>query len=68
MEKVKIYTAFIKLEAALKYAGVTSTVGEAKVIIQEGSVKVNGEPCNQRGKKLVSGDKIEIENKTFTIE
>jgi ribosome-associated protein len=68
MEKIKIYTPFIKLEAALKYSGITMTGGEAKAIIQDGAVKVNGEVCNQRGRKLVSGDKIGIQEKIFVIE
>jgi len=68
MEKIKIYTPFIKLEAALKYAGVTMTGGEAKLLIQDGLVRVNGEECNQRGKKLVLGDKVEIQGKVYVVE
>jgi ribosome-associated protein len=68
MEKMKIYTPFIKLEAALKYAGITTTGGEAKMLIQDSLVKVNGETCTQRGRKLVSGDKIEIQKRIFVIE
>ena len=44
-QKVAITTEFIKLEGLLKYAGVTGTGGEAKIIIQEGTVRVNGEVC-----------------------
>lgn len=62
MEKteVKITTEFIKLEALLKFAGVTETGGEAKGVIQAGEVRVNGEVCTMRGKKLRPGDRVEL--------
>ena len=58
MEKqsVPITTEYIKLEALLKLANVVSSGGEAKILIQEGEVTVNGEICTQRGKKLRPGD------------
>lgn len=58
MEKreVKIHTEFIKLEALLKFEGLTGTGGEAKERIQAGQVTVNGEVCTQRGRKLRPGD------------
>ena len=58
MEKreVKIHTEFIKLEALLKFEGLTGTGGEAKERIQAGQVTVNGEVCAQRGRKLRPGD------------
>ena len=59
-EKIKISTEFIKLEALLKFAGVVETGGEAKLAIQEGDVKVNGEVCTMRGKKLHPGDRVEL--------
>ena len=59
-EKIKIATEFIKLESLLKFAGVMETGGEAKVAIQEGEVKVNGEVCTMRGKKLRPGDRVEL--------
>lgn len=61
-EKIKISTEFIKLEALLKFAGVVETGGEAKLAIQEGDVKVNGEVCTMRGKKLCPGDRVELGN------
>ncbi len=61
-EKIKISTEFIKLEALLKFAGVVETGGEAKLAIQEGDVKVNGEVCTMRGKKLRPGDRVELGN------
>ena len=61
---VKITTEFIKLEAVLKFAGVCSTGGEAKNLIQDGQVTVNGAVCTMRGKKIRPGDVVELgENK-----
>ena len=51
-----IETEFIKLDAALKYAALVATGGEAKEVIAEGMVTVNGELCTMRGKKLRPGD------------
>jgi ribosome-associated protein len=58
MEKasVSITTEYIKLDALLKLADAVSSGGEAKILIQEGEVAVNGETCTQRGKKLRPGD------------
>ena len=53
---VSITTEYIKLEALLKLANAVSSGGEAKLLIQEGQVAVNGEVCTQRGKKLRPGD------------
>lgn len=60
--EVKINTEFIKLDQLIKFAGVVQTGGESKMIIQDGLVRVNGEVELKRGKKIVKGDKIEIEN------
>ncbi len=68
MEKIKIKTEFIKLDSALKYAGLTYTGGEAKYAIQNGEIRVNGEVCTMRGKKLKSGDKIEAFGEEIIIE
>jgi Uncharacterized conserved protein len=57
---IKISTPFIKLEALLKFAGLTGTGGEAKFRIQSGEVSVNGEICLQRGRKLYDGDRVEL--------
>ena len=58
MEKasVSITTEYIKLDALLKLADAVSSGGEAKILIQEGEVAVNGETCTQRGKRLRPGD------------
>ena len=53
---VEIRTEFIKLQDAMKYANIVYSGGEAKALIQEGQVKVNGEVCTMRGKKLYPGD------------
>ena len=67
-ERVKIETPFIRLDALLKFAGAVETGGEAKLIIQDGEVKVNGEVCTMRGKKLYPGDRAELDGQTFVVE
>ncbi len=58
MEKISITTEYIKLDSFLKLAALTGTGGEAKYVIAEGLVSVNGEVCTMRGKKLHPGDKV----------
>jgi ribosome-associated protein len=57
---VEIETEFIRLDALLKFAAVSSTGGEAKQLIQDGFVSVNGDVCTQRGKKIRPGDIVSI--------
>ena len=64
---VSIMTEFIKLQDAMKYANIVYSGGEAKVLIQQGDVKVNGEVCTMRGKKLYNGDKFEFDGQTYLI-
>jgi len=64
---INIVTPFIKLDALLKYAGLTSTGGESKIRILEGEVRVNGEICKQRGRKLSNGDRVEMNGQTITV-
>lgn len=64
---VTIHTEYIKLEAAMKFAALTETGGEAKELIQQEQVTVNGEVCTMRGKKLHPGDKFCFEGQTFVI-
>ena len=64
--EIKIKTEFIKLDALLKYAALVGTGGEAKQVIQDGLVGVNGETCLMRGKKLYPGDKVDFQG--FTLE
>ncbi len=63
-----ITTEFIKLQDAMKYANVVFSGGEAKLLIQEGEVLVNGEGCTMRGKKLRDGDTFTFSGHTFRIE
>ena len=56
--EIKIHTEFIKLQDLLKFAGAVETGGDAKLIVQEGRVTVNGELCTMRGKKLYPGDRV----------
>lgn len=58
IEKVEIKTDFIRLDSFLKFKGIAETGGQAKQFIQDGIVRVNGEVCESRGKKLRDGDKI----------
>lgn len=60
MKEVKINTDFIKLDQFLKFESIVSTGGEAKNIITEGTVKVNGSIEKARGKKLRKGDIVEV--------
>ena len=59
--EVKIKSDFIKLDSLLKYAGVVETGGIGKEIILEERIKVNGEVCTMRGKKIRPGDKVQID-------
>ena len=60
--EIKIHTEFIKLQDLLKFANAVETGGDAKLIIQEGRVTVNGETCTMRGKKLRPGDRAAIDH------
>ena len=68
MEKISIREEFIRLDSALKLAGIVMTGGQAKMMIQQGYVKVNGEICTQRGKKLYKGDTAEFNGQSLIIE
>lgn len=59
---VQIRTEWIRLDDCLKLAGVAETGGHAKVLIQQGRIRVNGETCTQRGKKLRPGDRVTPED------
>ena len=67
MQKILIHTEFIKLDALLKFAGLCETGGEAKELVQGGAVKVNGEVCTMRGKKLHAGDTVTFAGETVKI-
>ena len=65
--QVAIQTEFIKLQDAMKFANIVYSGGEAKALIQEGEVTVNGEVCTMRGKKLRPGDKFTFMGQTYLI-
>ena len=67
VQEVPITTEFIKLQDAMKFANLVESGGEAKVVIQEGSVGVNGEVCTQRGRKLRPGDSFTFDGITCRI-
>ena len=67
METILIHTEFIRLDACLKFCAMVGTGGEAKSLIQEGYVLVNGAVCTQRGKKLYPGDKVTLGGETFVV-
>ena len=66
--EIEITTEFIKLDALMKFAALVGTGGEAKFVVAEGLVKVNGETCTMRGKKLRAGDTVEFNGETVTIK
>lgn len=66
-ETLKINTEFIRLDSAMKLSGIASTGGEAKMLIQDGLVKVNGERCESRGKKLRDNDRFEFGRTAYLI-
>ncbi|MBR3760638.1 MAG: RNA-binding S4 domain-containing protein [Ruminococcus sp.] len=68
MNTIKINTEFIKLDALLKFASLVGSGGEAKALIQEGCVLVNGEVCTMRGKKIRSGDTVSLDGQEVTVE
>ena len=68
MEEVKIKDEFIKLGQALKLAGLVESGVEAKIVIQDGQVLVNGQVETQRGKKLVDGEEVTFEGQSFKIK
>jgi ribosome-associated protein len=71
MNEIKIKTDYITLDAALKFSGIASTGGEAKLLISNGEISVNGEKCLMRGKKLRLGDRFALdsgENEEYLIK
>ena len=66
-EPLSIRTEFIKLDQALKFSGVAETGGHAKELIEKGAIRVNGEVCLSRGKKLYPGDSFEYKDFRFVV-
>lgn len=67
METITITSEFIRLQDLMKLADLVSSGGQAKMLIQDGQVTVNGEICLQRGKKLHPGDVVRFDGRTCTI-
>jgi ribosome-associated protein len=67
IETVPITTEFIKLDSFIKFAGLTDTGGQAKELVLSGQVKVNGEVCTMRGKKIRPGDQVESLGRCFEV-
>lgn len=68
MEVIKLREEYIKLGQAVKAAGFVGSGVEAKIVIQNGQVRVNGETDIRRGRKLIDGDIVEFEGQTLRIE
>ena len=68
MYKIKLREDYIKLGQALKAVGLVESGVDAKFVIQDGLVKVNGSVETQRGKKLIAGDKVEFDGEEILIE
>ncbi len=68
MEIIHLREDYIKLGQALKAAGLVESGVDAKLVIQDGQVKVNGKVDMRRGKKLVAGDMVEFAGETMKIE
>lgn len=67
MNEVRINTDIIKLDSFLKWCGAVSLGSEAKMFIQDGMIKVNGEIETRRGRKLVKGDVVELEGEAYKL-
>ena len=64
----RVTQPFIKLDQFLKWQGIVQTGGEAKLRIKDGEVLVNGKVETRRGKKLIEGDRVKIESKTYEVK
>lgn len=67
MDQIEIRDEFIKLGQALKLAGIAESGVDAKIMIEEETVKVNGETETRRGRKLYDGDTVEARGMSFTV-
>ena len=68
MKMIAIHTEFIRLDALLKLAGLAETGGHAKIMVQQGQILVNGEPCPQRGRKIRPGDQVQAGETILEVE
>lgn len=67
METIKIHEEYIRLDNLMKFSGLCNSGGRAKYLIQNGEVKLNGEVCTMRGKKIRPGDRVEYNNRTVEV-
>ena len=67
-QTIEITTDFIRLDSLLKLGGAMDTGGQAKFVIQNGLVTVNGEVCTMRGKKMRDGDFAEFDGNRYTVK
>ena len=65
---MKIDTEYLKLDSFLKAVNVASSGGEAKILIGDGQVRVNGQVELRRGRKLRPGDRVAVAGRSFTVE
>lgn len=66
-KKLEITTPFIKLDSAMKLSDIVGSGGTAKMLIENEEIRVNGEICTVRGKKLYPGDKFSYDNVIYTV-
>ena len=67
MERITINEEYIRLDNLMKFSGLCDTGGRAKYLIQNGEVKLNGEVCTRRGKKIRGGDRVEYQGRTVEV-
>ena len=67
METITIHEEYIRLDSLMKFAGLCNSGGRAKYLIQKGEVKLNGEVCTMRGKKIRPGDQVEYQNRVVEV-
>jgi ribosome-associated protein len=68
VETVRISTELIQLDQLLKWIGLAETGGQARFLIDDGKIKVNGEVVRARRKKIVPGDQVMIENQIYIVQ
>ena len=68
MTEITITTEFIRLDSFLKLANLVGSGGQAKMIIQDGLVKVNDEVCTMRGKKLYGGEIVDVDGEVLKVK
>lgn len=64
----KISSDYIKLDSFLKGINLVGSGGEAKLLIADGLVMVNGETETRRGRKLYPGDRVQLDGREFIVE